>query len=332
MKKNYQKILVIQTAFIGDVILATALLEKLHQYYPDAKYTFLLRKGNEGLLENHPFIEKILVWDKLQGKYKSFWRIIQQVRKEKFDLLVNLQRFASSGILMALSGARETICFNKNPFSWLATRSVRHRIGKNIHEIDRNQCLIEEITDNQAAKPKLYPSEQEKKTAEPYQIGKYICVAPTSVWFTKQFPLHKWVELIRILPKEWNIYLLGAKTDVAFCEEIIQKSEHPFIHNLAGKLSLLASAALMEKAVMNYVNDSAPLHLASALNAPVCAVYCSTIPDFGFYPVSEKSYIVETSQTLSCRPCGLHGYKACPKGHFACAESIDVQKLASIAR
>jgi heptosyltransferase-2 len=83
----------------------------------------------------------------------------------------------------------------------------------------------------------------------------------------------------------------------------------------------------MKDAVMNYVNDSAPLHFASAVNAPTTAVYCSTVPSFGFGPLSDKSYIVEKTESLYCRPCGLHGYKACPEGHFRCAFEIRDEQL-----
>jgi heptosyltransferase-2 len=102
------------------------------------------------------------------------------------------------------------------------------------------------------------------------------------------------------------------------------------VTNLAGKLSLLASAALMQKAIMNYVNDSAPMHLASALNAPTCAIYCSTVPAFGFGPLAEKSYVVEINYPLHCRPCGLHGYRACPERHFKCAYDIEVNPLVEV--
>jgi heptosyltransferase-2 len=100
---------------------------------------------------------------------------------------------------------------------------------------------------------------------------------------------------------------------------------------LAGKLNFLESAALMEKAVMNYVNDSAPMHFASAMNAPVTAIYCSTIPAFGYGPLSENSTIVELQEPLSCRPCGIHGKKSCPETHFNCAMKIrNEQLLASL--
>jgi heptosyltransferase-2 len=93
--------------------------------------------------------------------------------------------------------------------------------------------------------------------------------------------------------------------------------------NLAGKLTLLQSAALMACAQHNYVNDSGPLHLASATNAPVSAFFCSTIPEFGFGPLSDKARIIEV-QGLDCRPCGLHGHKSCPKGHFRCGEALEL--------
>lgn len=73
---------------------------------------------------------------------------------------------------------------------------------------------------------------------------------------------------------------------------------------------------------MNYVNDSAPLHIASAMNAPVTAIFCSTVPAFGFGPLRENGRVVETLEKLDCRPCGLHGHQACPKGHFKCALGI----------
>ena len=99
------------------------------------------------------------------------------------------------------------------------------------------------------------------------------------------------------------------------------------IYMFLGDLSYLQSAALMSRAVMNYVNDSAPLHFASAMNAPVTAVYCSTIPEFGFGPVSDVQNIVEVEEKLSCRPCGLHGYSSCPLGHFKCAMDIQEGQL-----
>jgi heptosyltransferase II len=318
---DFRQILLIQTAFIGDAILATAVLEKLHAYYPEAAIDFLVRKGNESLFLGHPFLRRVLVRDKKQGKIKSLRVGIRAVRRTRYDLVVNLHRFASSGLIATLSGAKHICGFDKNPFAWRYHHKVPHIIGTehgSPHEVERNQSVIAHLTDAIPAKPRLYPSRADY--AEILNDKPYICIAPTSVWFTKQWPAEKWIDLIRQIDPETAVCLLGAPGDRAACETIARASGHPQVHVFAGKLSLLQSAALMAGAQMNYVNDSAPMHLCSAIDAPVTAIYCSTVPEFGFGPRSSVSYILQTNEKLDCRPCGLHGFQACPKGHFKCAE------------
>jgi ADP-heptose:LPS heptosyltransferase len=334
-KRNFapvQKFLVIQTAFIGDVVLATALIEKLHDYFPDAQIDFLVRKGNEALLTNHPYIHEVLVWDKKQHKLTNLWRLIRRIRRTKYDKVINVQRFAATGLLTAFSGAKQTIGFDKNPLSFLFTRKIPHVVstsGAPLHEIDRNQRLIATFTNDQPAKPRLYPSANDLNKVRPYQDRPYITVSPASVWFTKQYPAEKWVSFLCLVPSSYTIYLLGAPTDKDLCEYIATTGPAAVI-NLSGQLSFLQSAALMKEAAMNYVNDSAPMHFASAVNAPVTAVYCSTIPAFGFGPLSDEKFIVEIEEPLDCRPCGLHGYRACPRGHFHCAYKIQEAQLLEI--
>lgn len=321
------KILIIQTAFIGDVILATAVAEKLHQKYPDAQIDFTLRKGNEGLLTGHPFINTVFVWDKKQNKIKNLFLLSKQIRSNKYDTVVNLQRFSSSGILAGFSGAKEIIGFDKNPLSFLFTKKIKHEIGNEKHEVERNQQLLESLTNADASKPKLYPSKENKDAVERYKNSQYVCLAPTSVWFTKQYPKEKWVELCNQISPSLIIYLLGAPGDSAACDWIKNNSTNKNIINLAGKLNFLESAALMSDAEMNFVNDSAPMHIASAMNAKTTAIFCSTVPSFGFGPLADDSIIIETKEQLDCRPCGLHGHKACPKGHFKCGFSIETIEL-----
>jgi len=88
------KLLVIQTAFTGDVVLATAIIEKLHAYFPGAQLDFLLRKGNEGLLQNHPYITNLLIWDKKTQKNRNLLRMALRVRREKYTHVINIHRFA----------------------------------------------------------------------------------------------------------------------------------------------------------------------------------------------------------------------------------------------
>jgi ADP-heptose:LPS heptosyltransferase len=190
--------------------------------------------------------------------------------------------------------------------------------------------LIKHITDEDFLRPRLYPSKLDFEKVQVYKIDKYICISPASVWYTKQFPKEKWIEFINSVSKEIIVYLLGGPGDKALCEEIRSESIHLKAENLAGKLNLIQSAALMNNALMNFSNDSAPLHLASAMNAPITAIFCSTTPNFGFGPLSNKSRIVQSNLELSCRPCGLHGKKECPEKHFKCAQSIDINELVSI--
>ncbi|MCW3120802.1 MAG: glycosyltransferase family 9 protein [Flavipsychrobacter sp.] len=326
------KLLVIQTAFTGDVVLATALVEKLHLRYPDAQIDFLVRKGNEGLLQGHPFIKNLLVWNKKEQKQKNLLKMAMQVRKEKYTHVINVHRFVTSGFITFFSGAKYKAGFDKNPFSFCYTRKVKHIIGEPYsgsytHEVARNQQLIADITDGEAVFPALYPTVSDETKIKQYQGAPYICIAPSSVWFTKQFPAQKWVELINVLPAHYKIYLLGAPSDKELGETIANKALHKQVINLCGKLGFLESAALMKGADMNYANDSAPLHFASAMNAPVTAVFCSTVPAFGFGPLRANGRVVEIKERLYCRPCGLHGHKACPEGHFRCAAEITNDQL-----
>ncbi len=329
-----QKILVIQTAFIGDVVLATALLESLHQQYPQSSIDIVVRKGNEPLFNEHPFINELIVWDKKQHKYLNWLSILKKIRAKHYDVLINLQRFAATGLWTVLSNANTTIGFDKNPFSFLFTHKVKHDVsGNGLHEINRNYALINSLGLLTLAMPKLYPTNSDYEKLKVYQAQKYITIAPASVWFTKQFPLTAWVSFINELKFEGPIYILGGPADKALGDKIINEvvslhsSASKKIINLSGALGFLASAALQQKAVLNYVNDSAPMHFCSAVNAPIVAIYCSTIPAFGFGPLSTNSFIVETKEKLACRPCGLHGKKQCPLGHFNCAHSIENAQL-----
>lgn len=326
-----RRILVIQTAFLGDAILATSMLETLHQAFPDAKLDFLVRKGHESLFDGHPYLHKVLVWDKKKDRYKNLWKLVQHIRAQQYDQVITLQRFASAGFLTAFSGAKARIGFHKNPFAFAFTYTRTHELKWGTHEIDRNFSLIQKLVRCTVQPPRLYPNPADYSSVKSYQSERYLCIAPASVWFTKQYPAERWAELVDSIPATYAIYILGSPADVALGEKLMELANRKEkITNLCGKLSLLQSGALMEHATMNYVNDSAPMHIASAMDAPVCAVYCSTVPAFGFGPLSDESYIVEIEEPLDCRPCGLHGHKACPEGHFRCAKEIRTEGLIDI--
>jgi len=321
-----KKFLIIQTAFIGDVILATPLIENLIEKFPDSKIDFLLKKGNESLLFNNPGLNQVFVFDKSK-KIKSLTGIIKKIRLQNYDAVFNLHRFASSGIITLLSGAKQKFGFNKNPFSFLYTKSFPHEIGNGVHEVERNLQVISSFGKFSKSHPKLYPSPEDEENVSRFKGVTYVCMAPSSVWYTKQMPENKWTELIHIIKNDVErIYLIGGPADFDLCERIKNKCQVFSIYNLAGKLNFLESAGLMRDAKMNFVNDSGPLHFASAVNASVTAFFCSTIPAFGFGPLSDKSEVIEV-KNLSCKPCGLHGHNICPKVHFDCGNLLDLSKI-----
>jgi heptosyltransferase-2 len=324
-----KKVLIIQTAFIGDVILSTSLIASLKASNPSFVIDVLVRKGNESLLQNNPAINNIHIWDKSKNKISSIFQTVKKIRKEEYDLIVNLQRFASSGIMTVLGGAKETRGFSKNPLSIFYSKKYTHHIDPAIpvHETSRNFSVVADLCEGIIHRPVLFPSEEDFKRVEKYKSAEYICLAPASIWFTKQLPFEKWVELIQQYHLKFPShakYILGGKADAALGDKLIHAVNCAKLNNLCGQLNFMQSAALMKDARMNYVNDSGPLHICSAMNAPVTAFFCSTTPAFGFGPLSDQSTIVESQLELACKPCGLHGYKSCPKGHFNCGTSIQI--------
>lgn len=326
-----RQVLIIQTAFTGDVILALPVAQRIRSEWPEATIHFLVRKGNENLLEHNPSIDKIWIWDKRQNKLSNLFSLLFQLRKFHFDLAVNCQRFFSTGFLMSLLKAKEKRGFSENPLSNFYSQSFPHTLSPKgtqnpIHEVNRNISLLSGLMSTKILPPKIIPIPDElNKVQSLVPEGKWIVLAPASVWFTKQWPLERWKELISLLPEDFIPILVGAPGDYELADKVLGNRLNGL--NLCGKLSLRESAALMYLAHRVVCNDSAPLHLASAVSAPISAIFCSTIPEFGFYPLSPDSIIIQESQGLACRPCGLHGKKACPETHFKCGLNISAQQV-----
>ncbi len=332
------RFLIIQTAFLGDVVLALPVAQHLRAANPEATIHMVVRSGNAAVLENHPAIDHIHTWDKRKGKYKNLFRLIQTLRQYRFTEVINLQRFAASGWLTLFMKSPVKKGFDKNPMHRFYTKVFPHQIPdlevdrdnhNTVHEVQRNLQMVAG-SHPPAHRPQLFPSYIVKRCLTELVDGRdYFVIAPASVWYTKQWPLHKWQALLRQLPQQKAVFLIGSKADRKLADKLVQ--EHPQAENLCGQLSMLQSAALMEQALRVFVNDSGPLHFASGVNARVTAIFCSTIPEFGFGPLSDEAKVVQEPGTLACRPCGLHGKRRCPLKHFRCAEDIPVQQVWSPA-
>lgn len=335
--QSSKNILVIQTAFIGDTILASQFAYQLSVEFPGANIHFFLRKGNESVIQNLPFITKTWVWDKKGGKTKNLMRLIGELRQIQFDAVFNLHRHFNSGLITALMKSREKIGFKQNPLSFFYTKKVNHLIphiskeGNTWHEVQRNLELLTflkpdfKISENQKDyRPHLPVTEKNFEKIAQYTQEEYFVVAPASVWFTKAWSEHKFNALVEELTKRGKVLLIGGPDDFALCDRIA--NNNPATQNLCGKLSLLDSAALMKNAKRVFVNDSGPLHLASCMNANTTAIFCSTVTDFGYTPLSQNSVVVDMGK-MDCRPCGLHGHKSCPLGHYKCSEDIEISRV-----
>ena len=323
------KVLIIQTAFLGDAVLMTSLLEKIRVECPSSIIHLLVRKGLEDVFKAYPQDNLGQVWtyDK-SNKLKSWWALRNELTKEKFDQVFVVQRFLGMGLLSISIGAKKVVGFDKNPLSLLFGEKVTHEFGLGKHETERNTQLLSSWLGNQVHKPFLNASHLNNFPVD-LQAKKYLAISPGSVWETKRFPVHKWIEFIRLLPLDQEIVLMGSAAEKHLSDEI----EKAFIGsgrkiiNACGRFNLQEAIAVYQQSLMSFVNDSGPLHICSALNTPTVAIFCSTIPAFGFGPLAKQHQIIEVKEKLTCRPCGDHGKKSCPETHFNCANLIDVQEL-----
>lgn len=304
---------------MGDAILMSGMVESIAQFDASIEVHVLVRKGHGVLFENNPNVAKVWEFDKSNGKLKNMLKLAKNFRKVSFDAIFNCHRFASSGVIALGAGAKRVIGFDKNPLSFLFSKQVRHEFANEVHEVDRNHKLLQLVwPEIHLIKPKLYPSlEAYSKVSEVVDARDFIVIAPSSIWFTKQYPVKRWRNLIEKLGDK-RVFLIGAKSDKTTCKAIASGFENTKV--LAGNLSLMESVALIAKAEKVFACDSAPTHMASAMNVETHSVFCSTTAEFGFGPISDKNKVHETKLDLECRPCGIHGKKACPKGHFKCSE------------
>jgi heptosyltransferase-2 len=154
-------------------------------------------------------------------------------------------------------------------------------------------------------------------------------MAPGSVWETKRWPYYS--ELASRV--DGAVVIVGGPEDVPLARAIVQATDGRLV-SAAGALSLRESAALIQRARVLVTNDSAPLHLATAVGTPVVALFGPTVPEFGFGP-RRSGDITLGHRQLSCRPCSRHGPEVCPLGHHRCMRelSIDVvaQAIATVA-
>jgi heptosyltransferase-2 len=321
-----KKILIIHTAFIGDIILSTPLIKKIKAKYIDegSSITYVTTPAGASVLKNNPDLDEIIAYDK-RGTHKGFkglYLLGKRLNYKGFDEVIIPHRYLRSSILGRLTGAPIRIGYDNASGGFLLTKKIPYDRSK--HEVEKLLSFIE-LDNFTNKKLSLYPSEIDKKKIDEIwkknnlEGKKIILVAPGSKWFTKKWPIEYFNELLKKLAKksEYRIVLIGGQE-----ESMLNMYTDKNIINLMGKTSLLDVAELCNRSNIIVTNDSSPIHIASAFEKlHIVAIFGATTKELGFFPWSKNSEVLENNN-LDCRPCGLHGGDKCPKGHFKCMLDI----------
>lgn len=331
MAKSYNKILVIQTAFIGDAILTLPLIQVLKLNFPKSFIDVIVVPRAAEIFANHSAISKIIQYDKRGSDkgLKGFWRLRTKLIAQKYDLILVPHRSLRSALLSWLLKPTMSIGFDKSAGSWLLKEIVRY--NSSYHEIERNLSLLNPLNLPTAATelPQLYPSNQDVQFIDSilkdYGAIRYrniVAVAPGTIWNTKRWPAERFAAVCgQIASEDIAIVLVGGKEDAPLCKEVMEIAQAKNVFSIAGKLSLLQSAELIRRCKVLISNDSAPMHLAVAVGTPVVAIFGATVPEFGFAPRGPRDIVIQTNG-LKCRPCSIHGGDLCPIKTFNCMLSI----------
>ena len=313
--------LVIQTAFLGDVILSTGLLTALAERF--GPVDVVSTPAAAPLLETHPAVASVVPYDKhgTDRGIEGFFRLVRACKGRGYARALLPHRSLRSALLARLAGIPERIGFAGGPGSWSYTRRIPMPTGG--HDAERQLALA---ADGQRARVSLGITSADREAAARWLNERgipdgFVALAPGSIWGTKRWP--GYTDLTTRL--EGAVVVIGGPEDAALAQRVAGAAPGR-AHAAAGELSLRATGALLEHARVLVTNDSAPLHLAGAVGTPVVAIFGPTVPSFGFGPRGPRDRIVERDG-LECRPCSRHGPQVCPLGHHRCMKEIAVEEV-----
>lgn len=336
MSSNY-KFLIIRFSSIGDIILATPLIRCLRAAFPHAQIDFLVKKEFASVLSGNPHITNIITFDKSDNR-AELRRIRMQVLFTRYSMVFDIQKNIRSMIIGI--GAKTGVAgFSKK----LLARELLIRFKKNTYkEIKPVFLRYFEAVETLGVKydgngTEVFPSEIEKGLVETIlnqnnitQASPILVIAPGAQWENKRWPADKFAKAADIYCSKTKaqVVLIGGETDIEICK-LVQNHLKTDSLNLAGKLSLMGSAAMLGKAALVITNDTGMLHMAQAMKAPVVAVFGPTTRELGFFPLPEKSRVAEIE--IQCRPCTQKGLHHCPEKHFRCMNDIRPETVAKLA-
>jgi len=321
------KIVIVQTAFIGDVILCTPMIETLYQY--GHELGFIVKPEAANILENDSRISHLHIYDK-RGKDQGVRGIVTMIRslkKIQYDAAIIPHRSLRSALVVAIAGIPVRVGFTTSAGKWFLSEKTAYE--KTAHEINRNQSLLIPlgINDN-PPNPSIAFSNREREYVQDFfnrrQITNHDTVigfGPGSQWLTKQWGIEHFKKLAGLLTGQYDctIICFGSPDERDDLEEICGKFPGS-IFNAAGVFDLKQSAAALERTRVVVTNDNGLMHLAVASGVPVIAIFGPTVPEFGFAPWGKHHTVLGSD--LYCRPCSIHGSNTCPEKHFKCMNEI----------
>ncbi len=323
-----RRVLVIQTAFLGDLVLTTPLLSAVNRSWPKAEIFVLAHKTYAGVLHGQPMLSGIRNYDKhgAEGSLRGMASVIRDLRAWRCDLALLPHRSFRSGLIAWLAGIPLRVGFEGTPGSMFYT----HRVFRNptAHERRRNLALLEAFGIEPAPhRPILFPGSDDQGEVDQWlkanrlPAANPIALAPGSVWTTKRWPAEYWRQLAAGLVQRGAgpVVLIGGRGDRQLAEAVAEKSGNG-VFSAAGRLSLLASGALIGRSRLLITGDTAPLHLAQAFDTMTLAIFGPTVPEFGFGPTGDDDRVI--GMDLACRPCAIHGGSQCPLGHHDCMKKL----------
>lgn len=322
------RIIVVQTAFAGDVILTLPMCAAIRKVLPQAEIVFVTTPTGASIVEGLEIIDRTVVFDK-RGVHSSFSESIKLAREigntPDTIAIVPHKSFRTAVFVRALK-ARTVVTYSDAATRWVSTHKVRP--NRNIHEAQRHLELLSALLQEVPVLDNLLPITLHGAHTVPVygvssaQARKPLAVlAPGSAWATKRWPDQKWHELAEMLVNDgMEVAVIGAPGDA----DIFGASKA--LINLCGLTSLQQVALLIGKASVLISNDSAPVHIASMQCIPVVAIFGPTVPEFGFGPIGARTAVVER-HGLGCRPCSIHGTAKCPLGTLECLTNISAMAV-----
>jgi len=320
MKNNTnepRRVLVIQTAFLGDIVLTIPLLRALKKYNPEAEVYLLTTPTGKELLKGQDIVDKIIVYDKKDTEkgISALINKIRFIRTLNIDTVISPHRSIRSGLIALMSGAHIRIGYRL--FYLIPFYNIRIKRNKNIHEIDRIVSLLD-VFGIRLSNEERYPL---LKTGKITRQGRLIGIAPGSNWYTKQWTQQGYAELIKLLHKDgYSIVLIGNDSDKNTADKI-KAMAGVGVNDMVGKTDIKELVELLSSIMLLVTNDNGAMQVAQAVNTPIVAIFGPTVPEQGFAPIRPNTIVVE-NKGLYCRPCSPHGPMECPEGHFLCMKSI----------